>query len=100
MSNNQLKGSINQEVSTLIDRSNNILKQFKELLDKEFKGTVSQLTNDTKKTIEELEDIKGQAKDRFRSYYNRKKWIDYLIIGYMAATPMLFCLIVFLLSNE
>lgn len=97
MSNDQLKQTINQEVSNLIDRANKVIHQFKGALDREFNANMEKVGEETKKTIEELENIKSKANERFTSYYNRKKWIDYLIWGYMAATPILFIIVIWLL---
>jgi len=49
-------------------------------------GTVA---DDTRKYIRELESIKSDSKDRFESYYNRKKWFDYLIIANLSIVPIL-----------
>lgn len=100
MSNDQLKQSINQEISNLIDRANKVIYQFKGALDREFNANMEKVGEETKKTLEELESIKDKANERFTSYYNRKKWIDYMIWAYIAATPILFGVVIWLFIKE
>lgn len=92
-----MKGAINQEVSTLIGRVNKVIHQFKVVLDKEFNTNMEKVAEETKKTISELEGITRKANQRFESYYNRKKWLDYLLFGYITLTPILLGVIVYLI---
>lgn len=84
----------------MIGSANKVMHQFKGVLDREFNANMEKVGEKTKKTLEELENIKDKANERFTSYYNRKKWIDYLIWGYMAATPILFGIVIWLLIKE
>lgn len=81
----------------MIDRANKVMHQFKGVLDREFNANMDKVAEETKKTIAELESIKSKANERFTSYYNRKKWLDYMIFGYMAVTPILFGVVIWLL---
>lgn len=80
-----------------------MLHQFKTVLDREFNANMEKVGEETKKTLAELERIKASANKRFESYYNRKKWTDYIIFGYIALTPIFLgiiaCLLMKILSN-
>ncbi len=84
----------------MTDRVDKMLHDYNVSLDEGFSTNMEKVTVETKKTLEELERIKGNASERFTSYYNRKKGIDYLIFTYMAVSPMLFGIIIWLLVSK
>lgn len=85
-SNEQLKDVINQEITVLVDRANKLFYQFEKEFNKEFSENLDKVVKETMKTIKKLENVKGKANDKFTTYYNQNKWIDYMIIGYMLLT--------------
>lgn len=80
--------------------ANEVVYRFKQALDKQFKNQLTQLTEETTRVIKELDDVKEKADTRFTSYYNRKKWIDYIIFGYIGLTPILLGLTLWLLFKK
>lgn len=84
----------------MIGSANKVMHQFKGVLDREFNANMEKVGEETKKTLEELESIKDKANERFTSYYNRKKWIDYIVIIYIILTPIFLSIIIWLLLGK
>lgn len=80
--------------------ANKVVYRLKVALDKQFDDQLMQLAEKTSKVIEELDNVKEQADTRFTSYYNRKKWLDYIIFAYIGLTPIFLGLTLWLLLKK
>jgi hypothetical protein len=87
ISNDILKNQINEEIKDLSINSQQVLHNLNESIIGTYRSNLKDLNNETKETIEELNDLKEN------SYYDRKKICDWLIYIYIAITPILFIII-------
>lgn len=68
-----------QEVGSLTGKAENIILQSKQILDTILKGHIERITKETASIVEKCGKLQSDAQKRFESYYNRKKFMDYLI---------------------
>lgn len=95
-SNEIMKEELNKEVLTLSDKSEKILEELNQNIDSTFTAHIDNLSEETTKTIQKLNEIQNNAQKRFESYYNRKRVIDYLVYANLVITPILFIVITYL----
>lgn len=83
-SNNLISESIAHEVNTLSTKIDVLLV-----------SKVKTLSKVNKEYVEELKELTNKSKERFESFYNKKKLIDRLIFVNLGITPALFLILVF-----
>lgn len=93
INNDILKNQINEEIKNLSVNSQQVLHNLNESIIETYRSNLKDLKNETKETIEDLNDLKENSRTRFESYYDRKKIFDWLIYIYIAITPILFIII-------
>lgn len=85
--------NLGEEVGKWKDETNEQLEHISENIHHSITSKMKNVAIDTATYLRSLAEIKADAKKRFESYYDRKKWIDYIIFGYIGLTPILFGLI-------
>lgn len=56
---------------------------------------LGQISEKSTKYIQEVENLKIDAKNRFDSFYGRKKTIDYLVYANLGLTPIILVILIF-----
>lgn len=85
-----------QEIGNLIDSCQIVIKDLQKNINSTYKSNTADISNETTKTIEKLDELKNDAESRYKSYYNRKQIIDYLIYANLVITPILFIIIMYI----
>lgn len=91
--NHLLNQNLKEEVGKWKDETNEQLEHISENIHRSITSKMKDVAIDTAQYLRSLAEIKVEAKRRFESFYDRKKWIDYIIFGYMGLTPIMFGLI-------
>jgi len=66
-----------------------MFKEFESKIETIYKTNTARINKETADTVQKCEELQDNSKERFKSYYNRKKIIDYLIYLNLAITPIL-----------
>jgi len=66
-----------------------MLKKFESKIETIYTTNTARINKETADTVRKCEELQDNSKKRFKSYYNRKKIIDYLIYINLAVTPIL-----------
>jgi hypothetical protein len=67
----------------------NMLKKFESKIETIYTTNTARINKETADTVQKCEELQDNSRKRFKSYYNRKKIIDYLIYIDLAITPIL-----------
>lgn len=74
-----------------------VLEFTKDKLDETFKKNVATITEETNKSIEAYNNARYDAQRQFKSFYNRKTFIDILIYINLVVTPILALMMAYVL---
>lgn len=80
----------------LNDKSQSVISNLEDKINQTYKENIEKLNEKTKETIEKCIDLQSNSKQRFESYYNKKKIIDYLIYINLGITPIMFLILIYL----
>lgn len=78
-----------------IDKSNGLVKDFQETYDKVITERMGAVTNKCNEFIGTAEMYQEKAKDRYESFFNRKTWLDKLVILNLMIMPTVFTILVY-----
>lgn len=78
-------------------RSEKIITDLDSSIDTTFNSNLKKLNEETIKVVKKSEEIQERSSARFESFYNRKKYIDYLIYVNLGITPILLVILVYII---
>lgn len=84
-----------KEISTLSDNFGKILSTLNTKIEDTYTKHTERITDVTTETVQKCEDIQNNAKKRFRSYFERRKIIDWLVYINLGITPIFLILLFF-----
>lgn len=83
-------------IGNIVSDSNRLYENLNNKIKSTYKYNTDEIMKSTKNVVETCEEIKQNAKNRFESYYKRKKFIDYLIYLNLLATPILAAILIYI----
>jgi len=86
-----------KRIGNLNDKSESILINLQDKVEATYKTNADRINKETNKTVQKCKELQESSQKRFKSYYNRKRVIDWLIFIYIGITPIL---LVILLSRK
>ena len=90
-----LSKELGKEISTLSDRTEKLIGSTSQNIDNILTFKLDDISKKSIEYITEAENLKNDAHKRFESFYGRKKWIDYLIIGHLTLTPLILLFLIY-----
>lgn len=90
-----LSKELGKEISTLSDRTEKLIGSTSQNIDNILTFKLEDISKKSIEYITEAENLKNDAHKRFESFYGRKKWIDYLIIGHLTLTPLILLFLIY-----
>lgn len=91
---NQFAEHIENEIGGLKDSNRNLINSLREDLIKVLKDGFDSAGKVSKKYIKDLESMKNESIDRFKTFFRRWKTIDYFIMADLVITPILFIIVI------
>ena len=82
-----------KEITELSDNFGSILSELNNKIEDTYKKNTKRITDVTTETVEKCEDIQNNAKKRSKSYFDRKKIIDWLVYINLGLTPIFLILL-------
>jgi hypothetical protein len=82
-----------KEITELSDNFGSILSDLNNKIEDTYKKNTKRITDVTTETVEKCDDIQNNAKKRFRSYFDRRKIIDWLVYINLGLTPVFLILL-------
>ena len=82
-----------KEITELSDNFGTILSELNNKIEDTYKKNTKRITDVTTETVEKCEDIQNNAKKRSKSYFDRKKIIDWLVYINLGLTPIFLILL-------
>ena len=92
----ELKQKLLQGIGELNDRSEKIFADLETKIYATYINNTELIRKEANVTIEAYKEIQRNSNKRFKSYYGRKKFIDYLIFINLSIVPITLALVVIL----
>ena len=80
------------QITRLSDNSQKVIKELEEKINSTYTSNTSRITEKTADTIQRCKELQESSEKRFKSYYNRKHIIDWLIYIYIIISPVILIL--------
>lgn len=79
------------------DRSKQVITNLDSNIKTTFNSNLEKINEETIKVVKNSEEIQKRSSERFESFYNRKKYMDYLIYLNLGITPILLLIVIYII---
>ena len=96
---NRVSGALETEITSLKDSNRNLLNSLREDLIKVLKDGFHSAGKASKEYIRDLESMKKDSANRFKTFFKRWEILDYIIVVDLIITPILFVIVLYLMHK-